>query len=108
MVPLRFLSETFGAQVSWDDATNSATIVSGNDTIVMTIDSAEYTVNGEKKTLDVPAQLMNDRTMVPIRAVLESFGKQLYWNGDNNLIVIDDTMASPDDATVTEWVNNLK
>lgn len=107
MVPLRFLSETFGAEVSWDTQTNSATIVKGNDTIVMVIGANTYTLNGEEKALDVPAQIVDSRTLVPIRAVLESFGKTLYWDAANNVIVIDDTVVITDEATVSGWIAQL-
>lgn len=108
MVPLRFLSENFGASIDWAEATQTITITRGSDTIVMVIGADSYSINGETKPLDAPAQIMNDRTMVPIRAVLEAFGKQLYWNEANQIIAIGDTAPAPDDATLTSWADALK
>lgn len=50
----------------------------------------KYYVNGEKKELDVPAQTVQDRTLIPLRAMVESLGKQVFWD-DKGLIVISNT-----------------
>jgi hypothetical protein len=105
IVPLRFISENFGAKVDWNGDTREVTITLDNTEIKMTVDSTVYTVNGEEKTLDAPAQIYNDNTMVPVRAVLESLSKELYWDGDNQLVIIGDGVANADDATVSSWIS---
>ncbi len=105
LVPLRFLSENFDAQVEWDGATQTVTLTKGEDIIKMVIGQSAYTVNGEEKALDCPAAIMNDRTMVPIRAVLESFGKQLTWN--DGIVIIDDNTVELSDEEAQNWKNNL-
>lgn len=92
LVPLRFLSENFDATVEWDGDTQTVTLTKGEDVIKMVIGQSTYTVNGEEKTLDCPAAIVNDRTMVPVRAVLESFGKQLSWN-DGIVVIADEEVA---------------
>ena len=73
MVPIRALTETFGAEVDFKD--NVVTIVDGDTTVVMTIDETTYTVNGEEATMDVaPVIGSGDRTYVPIRFVAEALG----------------------------------
>ena len=44
--------------------------------------------NGEKITLDVPPQVVNDRTLVPARAVAESFGADVKWDGSTRTVII--------------------
>ena len=46
----------------------------------MTLGSKSYTVNGVTKTLDVPSKVLNGRTLMPIRAIAESFGADVDWN----------------------------
>ncbi|MBQ8301586.1 MAG: hypothetical protein IJX57_06455 [Clostridia bacterium] len=104
MVPLRFISENFGAEVEWNGDTREITITLGETVVKMTIDSDKFTVNGEEKTLDTPAQIYNDRTMVPVRAVLESLSKQLYWNGENRLVIIGDDVENASEEQVSEWI----
>ncbi len=88
LVPLRAIFEALGAEVDWDGDTRTVTASKGKTTVVLTVDSASYTVNGSEKTLDVPAQIVNSRTLVPVRAVSESFGCEVEWDGDTRTVVI--------------------
>lgn len=80
LVPVRFISENFGMDVGYDDASRRVTLTGGGYNIAMTLDSAEYSVNGESKTLDVPAKSYNGRTMIPLRVMAESIGKKVFWD----------------------------
>ncbi len=88
LVPIRRIAEAFGAEVGWDENAQIVTIVKDGITIVMEIGKTTYTVNGEEKTLDVPAQIMSDRTMIPVRAVSESFECRVDWNEENQVVII--------------------
>lgn len=88
LVPLRFISEAFGAEVEWDGDTQTITITDSNTAVVMNIGSMEYTVNGAKNEMDVAPVIANERTMVPLRAIVEALDKQVYYN--EGLIVISD------------------
>jgi len=58
-------------------------------TITMTINSKEFYVNGEKQPeLNEPAQLMNDKTMVPLRAVSESLDCTVQWDQETKTVII--------------------
>lgn len=58
-------------------------------TVVMTIDSTEYVVNNNIITGDAaPYVDSNWRTMVPIRALAESFDAEVYWNQDDSTVTI--------------------
>ena len=88
LVPLRSVFEALGATVEWNNETRSVTSVKGDVTITLAVDSKEMVVNGIVKTLDVPAQIMNERTMVPVRAVAEAFGCDVKWDNDVRCVVI--------------------
>ena len=83
LVPLRSVFEALGASVEWDGATSTVTSIRGNVTVKLTINIATIYVNGEAKTLDVAPKILNGRTMVPLRAVVEAFGCQIGWDGVN-------------------------
>ncbi len=89
LVPVRFVSEAFGAKVGWDEATSTVSITSGTATVEMKIGSDMMKVNGVEKKLDVTANTYNDRTFIPLRAMSEAIGKSLFWD-DRGLIVISD------------------
>ncbi|HRW12881.1 MAG TPA: copper amine oxidase N-terminal domain-containing protein [Syntrophomonas sp.] len=81
LVPLRAIFEAMGATVSWDDATKTATGVKGDITVVVAIGSVSPTINGVVKTIDVPAKIVNSRTLAPLRFVCEAFGGTVSWDG---------------------------
>lgn len=73
-VPFRALAEAFGAEVAYDEATQAVTAELNGVTVVMTIGSATYTVNGAEKTMDVAPFITGSRTMIPVRFAAEAFG----------------------------------
>jgi hypothetical protein len=83
-VPFRALAEAFGAEVSYDEATQAVTATLGSKTVVMTIGSATYTVNGAEQTADVAPFINGSRTMVPVRFVAEAFGSTVTPTYDEN------------------------
>ena len=56
--------------------------------IVMTIDSIEYTVNGEKKYMDTAPIIQDDRTFVPVKFIIDEFGDSIGWNGNTRQVTI--------------------
>lgn len=91
LVPMRAIFEALGATVDWDAENRRVTAKdpAKNTTIVLTIDSNEMLVGNEKIELDVPAKIVNDRTVVPVRAIAESLGCNVTWDGDSRTVYID-------------------
>jgi hypothetical protein len=79
-----------GAEVDWDEATRTVTAVRGDTTISLAIGSDQLYVNGVATTIDVPAQIINDRTMIPVRAIAESFGCEVNWNESARRVYIEE------------------
>lgn len=95
MVPMRTIFEALGAEVEWlDDGNGTQQIrATRDDTVIeMTIGSKTYYKNGEASELDVPAQLMNDTTMVQLRAVSEALGNHVEWNGAERKVTISSSL----------------
>ena len=89
LVGVRAIFEALGAEVEWDRTEKIVTASTGDTTIKLQIDNNIMQINDEAIELDTPARLINDNTMVPIRAVSEAFGAAVYWIGDLQRIVID-------------------
>ncbi len=106
LVPVRFIAEKFGAEVGWDDATQTVSVKTSTDEITLQIGSAQMNVNGNITVLDVPAQTIGGRTLIPLRALVEALGKQVFWD-DRGLIIISDKPVSFDADTITKLVNLL-
>ncbi len=79
LVPVRPIFESLGATVLWDQNTKTATGVKDDTTVVIQIYNSTAYVNGEPKVLDVPAQLINGRTMVPARFVSKALDCDVTW-----------------------------
>lgn len=90
LVPLRAIFEAMDAEVLWDDATKTVTAARGDTKIKMTIGEAQFYVNETVVALDVPAKIVNSRTMVPARAIAESFGVDVSWNDSARAVVLCD------------------
>lgn len=108
LVPVRFVSERMGATVGWDGAKRQVSIKLGTKTIILTIDSNKVLVNGQTVTIDVPAKIINSRTMVPVRFVSEQLGFKVKWDPVSSRVLISNfDMAMPVNTsvkgTVTLW-----
>lgn len=91
LVPVRAVFEKAGATVAWDQPTQTATI--SNDEYVVTIkygDSVMYR-NGVAIELEQPADVINNRTMIPVRAIAEAMNYAVTWDGHHSLILVSTT-----------------
>ena len=88
MVPMRVIFESLGAVVSWDADTRTATGRKGDTVVNVSIDSTTLFKNGEPKALDVPPLLIDSRTLVPARAIAESFDCTVDWISQERKVVI--------------------
>lgn len=89
LAPIRAILEALGMTVSWDGATQTATAVKADITISITINSNIAIVNGEQKTLDVPAEITNGRTFVPVRFFGEALGMSVDWDNYTKTVIIE-------------------
>lgn len=102
LVPVRVISEMFDVKVQWDEANRTVTlskeskVVTEISTIAIgasSIDIATYYKSGQSPSessiyLDVPAQIINGRTLIPLRAVSEILHKGCIWNGSNRTVFV--------------------
>ena len=88
LVPVRGVFEALGFTVDWEQETQTATLSDDNYVVIISIGSDVFTTNGEEFELDVPAQIIEGRTLLPIRAVLESVGFDVDWDGVTSTVVV--------------------
>lgn len=104
LVPLRAIFEAMGATVEWDQGTQTATAVKGNTAVVLRIGSTSPTINGQVQKLDVPAKIVNGRTLAPLRFVGEAFGGTVSWDPTTQVITIVSGSPSGSALTVSEQI----
>ena len=99
-VPVRGVFEAMGFDVDWIGATSTAVLTRGNDIIEISIGETTFTVNGVSLPLDAPARLIGGSTMLPLRAVLESVGYELDFDGATQTVLITSAAVIPYDIYI--------
>jgi hypothetical protein len=90
MVPIRFISEAFGAEVQWDAETRTVRIYFEKTftRVTLQINNTIARINDKIVTLDAPPTIINGRTMVPIRFISEAFGATVDWDNATRTVTI--------------------
>ena len=107
LVPMRAIFEAMGCDVEWDGENQWITATKDNITIEMMIDYNSFWVTdyGEGGTyartlnLDVSPQIINGRTLVPLRAISESIGAGVAWNSFTRTVTITYTETNFNNAS---------
>lgn len=90
LIPVKALSEAFGATVQWIGEERKVIITKGDIEIILKLDSNKIYVNGVESTIDVPATSINSRTVVPLSFIVQKLGLKVNWHGDSRDIEIED------------------
>lgn len=88
LVPMRQIFEALGASVEWLPETKQVKSVSGETTIVLTINSNVAQVNGSDLSLLVAPKIINGSTYVPTRFIAESLGAKVDWDGATKTVIV--------------------
>jgi hypothetical protein len=89
LVPARAILEALGAQIAWDGGTETVTATRDGSVLKLQIGNAVPTLDGRPlKALDVPAQLIGGRTLVPARFVSENYHMKVDWDYATQTVTI--------------------
>ena len=89
MLPVRAISEAFGATVNWDNASRTVTVLSGQRIISMTIGSRTMYINGTPVAMNTTAAIVNDRTFIPVRDLANSLGiSAINWTEASGTVTL--------------------
>ncbi len=95
MVPARAVFEKLGCEIAWNEDAQEVYVMHGNDIITLKIDSKTGSKNGTDFTMDTPAKIVNDRTLIPIRAVSEAIDYNVGWDNKTRTVTIDEKKNEP-------------
>lgn len=116
LVPLRAILEELGATVEWNEKTKTITCRKGTKQVVLKIGSKTMTVKNQTQTLTTPPEIVNNRVLIPLRAISQAFGATIKYNARLKLIdiYIDEPMtpeetiqAKVTSSTTTENITTL-
>ena len=88
LIPIRGVSEALNAEVEWDAENQTVEIDNGLHTMTLFVGSDTALFDGAETTLEMPAMIKNDRTLVPLRFVMEAFDVTVDWDGDTRTVNI--------------------
>jgi hypothetical protein len=93
LVPIRAIIEALGGTVGWDGTARKATVALGSTTIELWIGKNAAKVNGANTPIDIAntkvvPEIINSRTMLPLRFVAENLGCSVEWTDATKSIVI--------------------
>ena len=93
LIPIRAIIDCMGGNVGWNDDLRQVSLTYGELSamdfdVTMTIGDCDFVANGENKTMDVAPQIINSRTMLPIRFVSENVGAEIAWIGSTSEIIV--------------------
>jgi hypothetical protein len=103
LIPLRGVFDEMGYNIAWNGNTKTVTLTKANTVIVINIGESCYYINGTEHAIDVPAQIINGSTMLPLRAIADATGSEILWDADTKLATIidaDTAVTVPQTGTV--------
>ncbi|MEX2105017.1 MAG: copper amine oxidase N-terminal domain-containing protein, partial [Bacilli bacterium] len=80
--------ENLGAEVNWDSKTRTVIGTKDKNTITLQIDTNAVTKNGVPVKLAQPAEIINGRTMIPLKFVSETLGAEIKWEQETRTVHI--------------------
>ena len=103
-VPVRYLCNALGvqdAEISWDQASGSITVIHEGSSIKMAVGSASLLVNDREENMDVTPLLKEDRVFLPARWVAEAMGYEVKWDEAGMAVLVAPPGSLPEPGTVT-------
>jgi hypothetical protein len=100
LVPMRAIFEALGASVEWD-AENKAVVSYdpvSDVSIILQIGSNKMFVGDKEVELETPAMIVNDRTVVPVRAIAEGMNSKVDWDGEARTVIVEKEIPQTDEA----------
>lgn len=82
-VPCRATMEAFGCTVTWEESNQTATVQKDGTTVRVPMGQHYLLVNDQEVFIDTTAVVLDGLAYLPIRPVLEAFGAQVLWDGEN-------------------------
>ena len=100
LVPIRVISESLGAEVTWQASTRTVHIRYDGKNMILQLDNISALVGYQAVTLDAPAVIVNARTMVPLRFIAEAMGAEVIWDAGSRSVLIN--LGTPPDVPVPD------
>lgn len=108
LLPVRTIIETVGGSVEWNAEKKLIILKYQSKEIHITIGSKTAYLDNKEQVLDVAPIIINERTMLPIRFIAESFGFDVDWNAAKQIVTITVIQDDKNDSTIVKDNRTLK
>lgn len=97
MLPLRYIADSLGYEVTYDNNTKNAVFIKGSSAIVINLYSKDFTVDGKTYSLSTEPKTVNGRIMLPVSEIAKALGldsgnlgsgKAIEWDNLNKQVII--------------------
>ena len=106
LVPFRTIFETLGANVKWDQQTQTIIANKGNTLIRLKINDNYMFVNNTPKDIKIRPIIISGHTFVPLRVVSETLGADVNWDGNTRTVYISSVDNVNTNSNANSNVNN--
>lgn len=109
LVPARTIFEYTGCSITWNEVVKETYITDDNNIIIIPIDKNVINKNGTDVAIDVSAKIINDRTMIPARAVAQALDYEVDWDNNSRTVIINtnkDTIDTNNNSNINNEQNN--
>lgn len=104
LLPMRQIAQELGCEVTWNEEAKQAYVINDDYTLVFEMNKATGYKNGKTFTMDVPPMIVNDRTMLPVRALASALDLNVQWDDATRTVSIK-TTANTTPTTPTTPTN---
>lgn len=88
LLPIRTLIESLGGTAEWDGVEHKITIELNGHSIILWIGKDTAFVDGSTVKLEVAPEIINGRTYLPLRFIVENLGASVDWDPTTKIITI--------------------
>lgn len=96
MLPMRGICQKLGGEVTWNEAAQQVYVVTPTHTAVFEIGKKTGYKNGQPFIMDVAPMIINDRTVLPVRALTQALDVNLKWDDPSRTVYIGQTSENTD------------
>lgn len=87
-LPLRFVADALGAQVTWNNKEKRVTVLRGDRMIELWVNGGDMIVNGERMKQSIAPVIIKESVYVPVRVISEQLGQKVEWKQATKTITI--------------------
>ena len=88
LLPVRSVSTALGGNVTWDNTTKTVIIEKAGTTIIAPVGQKYILVNGKSKACNIPPQIIEGKTYIPLRVIGEALSCNITWINETKTVEI--------------------